>query len=406
LFFNVYHTSPPYFKAGNPGKYQNIEKLMPEKQIYPVNPDRTQPWNGLPELPIDASLYRDVDVYEQLGRAKEALALLSGRSIAIPNPGMLINSITLQEAKVSSEIENVFTTDDDLYQAMSDSSQVNEEAPGPAKEVLRYREALWEGHRYLNEHGAFDRDYFIRLYRIVKESGDEIRPHFARTFIRMGGTGPNAGKPAYTPPRGKGVVEQKLDNLIEFLNNKQSQPDDVLLKMCIAHFQFEAIHPFRDGNGRVGRIMNLHILTRGGLLELPILYLSRYILEHKEAYYEGLAGVSQRAGWKEWLLTMLRAVEWTSQLTLRKVNDIIAAKEDILQVIRDETGIRRPEELAEAIFTQPYTKVTHLTSRSIYAENTARNYLNELAELQILEKREIKGRHYYVNPALVEILSY
>lgn len=378
---------------------------MSKQQIYPVNPDRTLPWNDLPDLPIDPALYRDVEIYEQLGGAKEALALLAGRSIAIPNPSMLINSITLQEAKVSSAIENVFTTDDELYKAVSDSGSDNE-TPGPTKEVLRYREALWDGYHYLKENGRFDRDYFVRLYRIIQQSGDGIRPSFARTFIRMGGTGPNAGKPAYTPPRGKGVVEAKLDNLIEFLNDEQLQPADVLLKMCIAHFQFEAIHPFRDGNGRVGRIMNLHIITRKHLLELPILYLSRYILEHKQDYYECLAGISRQAGWKSWIIYMLKAVEWTSRLTLRKVNDIIENKDEILQVIREETGIRRPEELAEAIFTQPYTKVNHLTDRGLYAENTARNYLNELAALQILEKKEIKGRHYYINPALVEILSY
>ena len=254
---------------------------MPKEQLYPVNPDRTQPWNSLPDLPIAPALYRDVDIYDQLGRAKEALALLAGRSIAIPNPGMLINSITLQEAKVSSAIENVFTTDDELYKAVSDPKS-DPEASAPTKEVLRYREALWEGYHYLNEKGAFDQDYFVRLYQIIQESGDGIRPHFARTFIRMGGTGPNAGKPAYTPPRGKGVVEAKLDNLIKFLNDKQSQPDDLLLKMCIAHYQFEVILPFRDGNGRAGRIMNLHIITRNHQLELPILYLSRYILEHKK----------------------------------------------------------------------------------------------------------------------------
>jgi Fic family protein len=378
---------------------------MPNKQLYTVNPDRTQPWNDLPDLPIASALYRDVDIYEQLGRAKEALALLAGRSIAIPNPAMLINSITLQEAKVSSAIENVFTTDDDLYRAVSDSNTDNE-APGPAKEVLRYREALWDGYHYIKEKGAFDRDYFIRLYQIIQESGDGIRPPFARTFIRMGGTGPNAGKPAYTPPRGTGVVEAKLDNLIAFLNDEQSQPADVLLKMCIAHYQFEVIHPFRDGNGRAGRIMNLHIITRNHQLELPILYLSRYILEHKTDYYENLAGVSRRGDWKNWFLYMLKAVEWTSQLTLRKVNDIIASKEEILSVLREQTDVRRPENLAEAIFTQPYIKVNHLTDRGIYAENTARNYLNELSELQILEKKEIKGKHYYINPALVEILSY
>ncbi len=378
---------------------------MSKNQVYPVNPDRTEPWNDLPELPIDPSLYRNVEIYEQLGRAKEALALLAGRSIAIPNPSILINSITLQEAKMSSAIENVFTTDDDLYKAVSESSN-DSDIPGPTKEVLRYREALWEGFHYLEEQGRFDRDYFVRLYQVIKETGDGVRPPFARTFIRMGGSGPNAGKPAYTPPRGKDVVETKLDNLIGFLNDEHSEPDDPLLKMCIAHFQFEAIHPFRDGNGRVGRIMNIHLLTHRHLLELPILYLSRYIIEHKEQYYESLAGVSQQADWKSWLVYMLQAVESTSRLTLRKINDILDSKEEILQVIREQTGIRRPDLLAEAIFTQPYTKVTHLTDRGLYAENTARNYLNELSELRVLEKKEIKGKHYYINPALVDVLSY
>ena len=146
----------------------------------------------------------------------------------------------------------------------------------------------------------------------------------------MGGTGPNAGKPAYTPPRGKGVVEAKLNNLLDFLNNEESTHQDPLLKMCIAHYQFEAIHPFRDGNGRAGRIMNLHIITQYQQLELPILYLSRYILEKKQDYYEYLAGVSQRGDWKSWILFMLRAVEWTSQLTLNKVNDILESKNSIL----------------------------------------------------------------------------
>lgn len=378
---------------------------MPKNQIYKVNPDRNKPWNELPELPIDPSLYRDVEIYEQLGDAKQALALLAGRSVAIPNPGMLINSITLQEAKVSSAIENVFTTDDELYRAVSDS-RPGEETSGPTKEVVRYREALWDGYNYLQNQKYFDQNYFIRLYQIIQESGDGIRPSFARTYIRMGGNGPNAGKTAYTPPRGEGIVERKLSNLIEFLNEPESNPADPLLKMCIAHYQFEAIHPFRDGNGRVGRIMNIHLITHNHLLDLPIIYLSRYIIEHKEEYYETLSGVSRQADWKSWFLYLLKAVEWTSRLTLRKVNDIMNSKENILEVVQNKTDIRRPESITEAIFTQPYTKVNHLTEQGLYAENTARNYLNQLAELKILEKREIKGRHYYVNPELVEILSY
>lgn len=378
---------------------------MPEELLYTINPDRNGPWNDLPELPIHEKLYRRLSIFEQLGKAKEALALLAGRSIAIPNPGVLINTITLQEAKDSSAIENIFTTDDELYQAFSDARS-ELEATGPAKEVLRYREALWEGFRYLKDKGAFDRDYFIRLYQEIKEEGDGIRPPFARTYIRMGGSGPNAGKPIYTPPRGEGIVESKLDNLIRFLNDESMPPAEPLLKLAIAHYQFEVIHPFRDGNGRVGRIMNIHLLTHAGLLDQPILYLSRYIIQYKEEYYETLSGVSQRGDWESWLLYMLRAVESTARLTYQKVNDIIETKESLLQVIQKKTSIRRPEQLTEAIFSQPYIKVNHLVDNGIYAENTARNYLNKLAEIKVLQKRQLQGRHYYVNLELEQILSY
>ena len=378
---------------------------MPEELLYPVNPNRNDPWNDLPELPIHKKLYRRLSVFEQLGKAKEALALLAGRSIAIPNPGVLINTITLQEAKDSSAIENIFTTNDELYQAFSDARS-ELEATGPAKEVLRYREALWEGFQYLKDNGDFDRDYFIRLYQEIKEEGDGIRPPFARTYIRMGGSGPNAGKPVYTPPRGEGIVESKLDNLIRFLNDESIPPAEPLLKLAIAHYQFEVIHPFRDGNGRVGRIMNIHLLTHAGLLDQPILYLSRYIIQHKEGYYETLSGVSQRGDWESWLLYMLRAVESTARLTYQKANDITETKDPLLQVMQEKTSIRRPEQLAEAIFSQPYIKVNHLVDNGIYAENTARNYLNKLAEIKVLQKRQLQGRHYYVNLELEEILSY
>ncbi len=378
---------------------------MSDKWLYPVNPDRSVPWNGLPLLPINEELYKKVEIYEQLGRAKEALALLAGRSVAIPNQALLINAITLQEAKDSSAIENIFTTNDELYKAYSENRD-DELASGATKEVLRYREALWQGYGYLHQKGRFDSEYFIRLYREINQTNDGIRPPFARIYIRQGGSGPNAGKPIYTPPRGKGVVEEKLENLVAFLNDASILPTEPLLKMAIGHYQFEVIHPFRDGNGRTGRIFNIHFITHAGLLEYPILYLSRYIIEHKNEYYEGLAGVSQRGDWEQWLLYMLRAVESTSRLTYQKVNDILSAKEAVLEAIESETGIRRPDQLVEAIFTQPYTKVNHLTDRGIYAENTARNYLNELVNLGVLEKKEISGRHYYLNLELERVLAY
>jgi Fic family protein len=378
---------------------------MPVQPLYRVNPDRNVPWNDLPMLPIHEELYKTVEVYEQLGRAKEALALLAGRSVAIPNQALLINSITLQEAKDSSAIENIFTTDDDLYQAYSDS-RFDDNVSGSTKEVLRYREAIWKGHEYLQQHDAFDIDYLISLYREIKETRDGIRPPFAQTYIRRGGTGPNAGKRVYTPPKGKKVLEEKLENLVEFLNNDEIPPREPLLKMAIAHFQFEAIHPFRDGNGRTGRILNIHYLTQSGLLDLPILYLSRYIINHKQEYYDTLAGVSQRGAWEEWIIYMMKAVESTARLTYHKVNDILEARDAVLEAVKTEQNFQRPAQLIEAIFTQPFTKVSHLTEANLYAENTARSYLNKLDEMGVLEKKSIKGRHYYQNKELEQILSF
>lgn len=376
---------------------------MSAKIIYPVNPDRNIPWNNLPELPLSEEVYRTVEVFEALGKAKEALAKLHGRSIAIPNQGLLVNAISLQEAKASSAIENIFTTDDELYKAYSEDK--DEQGIGTAKEVLHYREALWNGFEYLNRKQAFDKDYFLTIVREIKQTNEGFRPPFAQTYIRQGGTGPNAGKPIYTPPRGEKIIEAKLDNLIAFINDDKTYPVDPLLKMSIGHFQFEAIHPFRDGNGRSGRIFNIHCLTQKGLLDYPILYLSRYIIENKNDYYSALAGISQRADWKTWLLFMLKAIESTSYLTYEKINRIISSRDAIMQAIEQVKEIRRPEQLIQLIFTQPYTKVKHLTDKGLYAENTARNYLNKLTELGVLEKKTIQGHHYYLNLELYAILA-
>ncbi len=370
---------------------------------YLINPDRTVPWNNLPELPIDNDYYEQVDVLKRLGEAKAALGRLQGRSIAIPNQAVLINSISLQEAKASSAIENIFTTDDELYKAFSEEVNSLAVQQGPAKEVLNYREALWQGFEYL-QHSGFNNQYLVNTYQIVTQYTDGIRTPIAQTYIKQGGAGPNAGKPFYTPPRGKGIVEAKLDNLLSFLNDDETFNTDPLIKMAIAHFQYEAIHPFRDGNGRSGRIMNIHYLTKKGLLDYPILYLSRYILEHKDDYYAGLAGVSQRGDWKTWLLFMLSAVESTSNNTYYKINDIISAKDAILHATIEE-NILRPEPLVDALFTQPFTKVKHLTEKGLYAENTARKYLDRLTEMGVLEKRTLQGNVYYLNSELYRILS-
>lgn len=375
---------------------------MPEI-LYQINPDRNIPWNDLPLLPIKKQLYHTIEIIEKLGDAKAALARLNGRSIVIPNQGLLINTISLQEAKISSEIENIFTTDDELYKAYSDKST---EIQGASKEVLRYREVLWSGYNYLTQKGHFDQNYFINVFQKIKQTTDEIRPDFSNTAIKQGGTGPTAGQIIYTPPKGQKVIENKLDNLITFLNDDEQFKIDHLLKMAIAHYQFEAIHPFRDGNGRTGRVLNINYLTSKKLLDVPILFLSRYILDHKENYYSGLMGISQRGSWSDWLLFMLNAIEYTSNITFYKINDIVAAKDSILEYIKqDKRKFRNPESLVETLFTQPFTKVKHLTEAGIYAENTARDYLNKLCEMRVLEKKELEGHHYYLNLELYRILS-
>lgn len=375
---------------------------MPEI-LYTINPDRNVPWNDIPTLPIRKELYQTIEILEKLGDAKAALARLQGRSIVIPNQGLLINTISLQEAKISSAIENIFTTDDDLYKAFSDR---NTKTNGASKEVLRYREALWSGYNYLKTNRQFDRNYFIQVFQEIKQTTDTIRPVFLNTTIKHGGTGKDAGKVIFTPPRDLTIIQNRLDNLVNFLNNDEQFKIDHLLKMAIAHFQFEAIHPFRDGNGRTGRVFNIHYLTTKGLLDVPILFLSRYILDHKDDYYSGLMGVSQRGNWKNWLLFMLRAVESTSNNTFNKINDIVTAKDLILEHIKkDYQKLRKPEDLVEFLFTQPLTKVKHLVDAGIYAENTARDYLNMLCEMQVLEKKEIEGHHYYLNLELYRILS-
>lgn len=371
--------------------------------MYQINPDRNIPWNGLPDLPVDRKHYYNVEVLEQLLNAKTALARLQGRSAAIPNQGILINTISLQEAKASSAIENIFTTDDELYRAYSQDK--TDDSSGAPKEILRYREALWTGMKYLKITDRFDENYCIKIYQVIKQTKDKIRPPFAQIVIRKGGSGLDAGRIIYTPPRGKGVVEMKLNNLLRFMNDDDAFAIDPVLKMIIGHYQFEAIHPFRDGNGRTGRVINIHYLTMKELLDLPILFLSRYIIDNKEEYYQRLSAVSQQGDWKNWILYMLKAVRITSTITYNKINDILAAKDAILEAVKNETQISRPEQMVEMIFIQPFTKVKHFTDNGIYAENTARNYLNRLSEMGILEKRIIQGHHYYLNLELYRILS-
>lgn len=365
--------------------------------------DRTKPYNQLPLLPPGANVV-DKDILLKWGVASRALAELNKNILRLPNPNMLVNTIALQEAKSSSEIENIFTTEDELYKAISDS--VKEAMANPnTKEVLRYREALWEGYREVMKKGKIDLKSIIKICQQVKNTKESIRPPQSQVVIKRGNSEFRPGEVIYTPPRGKGIVEEKMANLIEYLNDNKKDKTDPLLKMAIAHYQFEAIHPFSDGNGRTGRILNLLYLVNQGLITHPVLYLSKYIIENKDDYYHNLGAVTQRNSWKNWILYMLTAVEQTSIYTNQMIDEIINQMQATLEYGKSELKWYN-KEINEALFTQPYIKprvigaILGRTSRT-----TLTKYMAELTRLKILTAKVDGKEVYYINNDLVRILE-
>lgn len=365
--------------------------------------DRNIPYNALPHLPL-AEYKPDNQVFEKWGYASRALAELKSNIHRLPDPGMLVNTISLQEAKSSSEIENIFTTNDELYRAIAE--KVKAEHLDPAvKEVLHYREALWSGYTNLKNKEAFDMKSIISIYQQVKSTNEGIRSPHSQVVIRRGNSDLKPGEIVYTPPRGKGIIEQKMDNLLRYLNEQIAENEDPLMKMVIAHYQFEAIHPFSDGNGRTGRILNLLHLVKSNLLSLPVLYLSNYIIRNKDDYYYHLAGVTQRGAWKPWILFMLDAIEKTSINTNQTIDLIIDQMEACLAYGKKELKWYN-KEVNEAIFSQPYIKpsiIGDITGRKSRTTLTA--YMQELTRKRILSAKQVGKEVFYINNDLVRILE-
>lgn len=363
--------------------------------------DRETPYNDLPNLPIPEEII-DKEILKKWGIASRALAELNKNILRIPNPTMLINTIALQEAQSSTAIENIFTTEDELYKAVSDA--VKEQNADPAtKEVLRYREALWEGFRNLTDKGYIDKDVIVSVFQKIKNTTQGIRPPQSQVVIKRGQSEFRSGEVIYTPPRGEGIVEQKLENLIDFLNNHKTT--DPLLKMAIAHYQFEAIHPFSDGNGRTGRVINLLYLVSQGLISHPVLYLSKYIIENKDDYYYSLAAVTQRQDWKQWIEYMLDAVQSTSIQTNQMIDEILEQMEATFNYVKPKLKWYSYE-LNQTLFSQPYIKqkaigeVTGAKSRT-----TLSKYIKELIKLGVLSAKEDGREVFYMNNDLLRILQ-
>lgn len=366
--------------------------------------DRTKPHNHLPLLPPVKKIEENVSILKKLVTASRALAAVDGRMSRLPNPSMLINTIALQEAKTSSEIENIFTTGDDLYKTISDSTQ-NKVINPATKEVLRYREALWAGYKELQENPVITTDLIINIFRQVKKSSASLRSPQAVVFIKRGNSELRPGEIIYTPPRGIGVIEKLLDNLIEYLNDDEKYPTDPLLKMCVAHYQFEAIHPFHDGNGRTGRILSLLYLCQKKLLSYPALCLSKYIILHKDDYYNKLVKVTQRASWKGWINYMLEGIEQTALLTSSLIDEILVQMNSTLEYGKIHIDWYT-KEINEIIFSQPYIRYNTLGEvLSVSSRTTLTKYFDQLVELKILSVKRIGRKVFYVNDDLIRILE-
>ena len=352
-------------------------------------------YNELPALPPKADI-ETKDILRKAISAGRALAELKGLGETIPNQAILVNSLILQEAKASSEIENIVTTNDALFQAFSAKTTRIDPA---TKEVLRYREALWEGYGALKKRPLLSTELFIRIVQTIKQNQAGIRNAPGTKVTNM-----LTGEIIFTPPAGEAVIRKKLMELESFIH--AAGPLDPLIRLALIHYQFEAIHPFFDGNGRTGRIVNILYLVQSGLLELPVIYLSKPIIEQKRDYYRLLRGVSSQGDWEPWIIFMLEAVEQASIFSRQRIMEIRALMLDTLEHARKNLpGRVYSKELIELIFMQPYTKGQFLVDAGIAKRQTAADYLKALADAGILKALKMGKEVLYLNEKLYALLG-
>ncbi|OGU69403.1 MAG: cell filamentation protein Fic [Ignavibacteria bacterium RBG_16_36_9] len=352
---------------------------------------REHPFNDLPLLLPGKKNWETLEVYKKLADARAALAELKGRLPIIPNPLMLINTLVLQEAKDSSTIENIFTTNDALYKAFS--SNLNTDPS--TKEVLRYREALWNAFSKMKSSSDYSSKLAIEIFKKITSKNEGIR----NVQVYIG----SSTHIVYTPPEPGNILTEKLNNWFDVaLNNNSIDP---LIKMAMLHYQFEAIHPFSDGNGRTGRILNVLYLCKEKLIDLPVIYLSKYILDHKNDYYRFLREVTENGQWEGWILFMLEAVNQTAAFTLNKVNAIYEDYISVIEKVKKEAPDIYSHELIGVIYNQPYCKIAILEEKKIASRNTASKYLRRLEELGILASEVVGRETLYKNLSLLSILA-
>ncbi len=351
------------------------------------------PYYDLPLLPPRVELETVRTLKRAIG-ANKALAELKGVGGLIPNQSILLRSILLQEAKLSSEVENIFTTDDKLYKAFSEN---NKQVDPHTKEVLRYEEALWHGYRQLRQR-PLTTSLFVEIVNIIVQNESGIRKMPGTRIVNS-----ITNETIYTPPDGEERLRNLLCNLEEFVYAEGDL--DPLIRLAVMHYQFEAIHPFGDGNGRTGRIINILYLISQGLLEIPVLYLSRYIIERKSAYYRGLKAVTEKNDWEDWVVFMLEGIEQTAIATKDKIVAIRKLLDESLETARQVVPRIYSKELIELIFEQPYCRIEFLERKGIAKRQTASRYLKELARVGMLQQMPFGREVLYINLPLFQLLT-
>ncbi len=355
-----------------------------------------EPSYQLPDLP-PPNLIETPAVLKSLARAHRYLAELKGRAATIPNQGILIDTLSLQEAKASSEIENIVTTQDELFQA---SAFPDNPSTPAAKEVARYRDALHHGFDEQQRlEGLLTNNMIVAMFRILKRTEEGFR-ETPGTALKNEGT----GELVYVPPQDANVIRDQMSRLEEFINADETDSDlDPLTRMAIIHHQFESIHPFPDGNGRLGRIINVLYLTGSGLLDIPILYLSRFVTQNKADYYRLLQQVRDSGEWEPWLLYMLRGVEETAVETLRLVEGIWRLMASTKRRLRADYPKLYSQDLLNNLFRHPYTRIEFVQRELSVSRPTATRYLEELAAGGVLTKLRAGRNNYYINQPLVAL---
>ena len=354
----------------------------------------------IPELPLPYDL-ETKEILKQVNRANKKLAELKGVAQTIPNERILISSLTLQEAKDSSAVENIVTTQDDLYRAGLDIS--HQFINAATKEVLFYREAINEGFRMVRNKDILTLNDIKHVQEILEQNSAGFRTTPGTQLKRE-----NDGAIIYTPPQDGQAIVRYMSNLEQFINDERMSQLDPLIKMAIIHHQFESIHPFYDGNGRTGRIINILYLVITSLLDLPILYLSRYITHNKGEYYRLIQAIRDKntdnaAEWEAWILFMLKGVEVTAEDTISLVKNIGQLMAEYKNIIRPDFGSKYNHELLNGLFYHPYTKIDHVVANMQISRQTASKYLERIVALGLLQKEKMGKENYYINTRLMNL---